>query len=404
VLLAEALQEQSRWDESLSYLHQVLASSQGSPGEMAFILSAKARRRLGYLNFPDLAKLPLQLREFMSRARDVGSQLRAAVEIASIFDTTRSTDIAPKVLQMVDKVGERHLSLEDRAYLLLAKSMLLYNLNDLAYSLRCVNEGIAMLHSRNYPNSILAMLQNGAGAIHSKKGSYAASIEPLLQSCQTAVRIGNDSTYIQASANLSLSYMRLGEYEKTLECAERVFASSFNAFSSHYFLPAARSAVIAHAMLRNTAMTEAVVGWGNEQFAHCPYPTVSQAWALYTADAYAVLGRAHEAEEQGRVGTEGNNAELRADYYVGPYARWVARTRAHSGGFKNSEDVLNLLLSNLDRYDTLDQAEILNAKAWLNRKTGRTPLDSSEQMHARLTLLPEAITDQLGRMGMLSNT
>jgi tetratricopeptide (TPR) repeat protein len=280
----------------------------------------------------------------------------------------------------------------------------LYNLNDLGASLECVNEAISMLLRRNYPNSLLAMLQNGAGAILTKKGSYAASIQLLLQSCQTAARIGNDNMYLQASANLSLSFMRLGEYEKALECAGRVLASSVDGLNSHYHLPATRSAALAHAMLRNTSKAEALIGWGEAEFANSLILAVSQAWALHAADAYAVLGRSREADEQGRRGTEGKNAELHADFYVGPYARWVARTSATAGTFRSARANLDLLLSNLSRYDTIDQAEILNATIWLNATTGAPTADTLQQLNTRLALLPEATKDQLGRMGMLSSS
>jgi tetratricopeptide (TPR) repeat protein/type II secretory pathway predicted ATPase ExeA len=401
VLLAQTLQEQSRWEESLPLLDQLEPLSKSSSSEMAFVLRIRARRRLGYFDSFELGGVPSQLLTFMSMARDVSTLITAAAEAASIINTIRCNSVAAQILERVADICDRRLRIEDLAHLLLAKSMLLYSLKDLNASLKCANEAIVLLQRRNYSNSVLAMLQNGAGAILTKKGAYAASIAPLFQSCQTAARIGNDRLYTQANANLSLSFVRLGEYEKAVDYAEKALASTV--LGTHSHLTAARSAVLAYAMLRNNAKVDALIRLGYEQFANSLFLGVSQAWALFTADGYALLGRFHEAEERGRHATAGENETVHVDCDVGSYARWVARTSVSSGDLKGAHERLDLLLSNLGKYDAIDQAEILNSKVWLNERGGETHSDHLERMHARLVCLPDAIRDQLVRMGMITS-
>ncbi len=55
------------------------------------------------------------------------------------------------------------------------------------------------------------------------QGSYAAIPLPFYVSTIRHLRIGNDRIYLQASANLALSFARLGEYEKAIEWADRAF-------------------------------------------------------------------------------------------------------------------------------------------------------------------------------------
>ena len=62
---------------------------------------------------------------------------------------------------------------------------------------------------------------------------------------------------------------------------------------------------------------------------------------------------------------------------------------------------LGELLVNLETYDALDRAEIINAKAWLNAKSGRASSGEIHEGLRYLRLLPPAVSDQLTRMGML---
>ena len=58
VLLAEALQEQSKWEESLMALDDVAATELADYADVAFVLRTKARRRLGFIEAIELTELP----------------------------------------------------------------------------------------------------------------------------------------------------------------------------------------------------------------------------------------------------------------------------------------------------------------------------------------------------------
>jgi hypothetical protein len=62
---------------------------------------------------------------------------------------------------------------------------------------------------------------------------------------------------------------------------------------------------------------------------------------------------------------------------------------------------LDSLVANVEDYDALDKAEVLNAKAWLTAKTGGDTYQQVARMCRYLEALPSAVTDQLRRMGML---
>jgi tetratricopeptide (TPR) repeat protein len=245
------------------------------------------------------------------------------------------------------------------------------------------------------------MLQHGIGSIHAKQGSYEAAIPAYLNCYETAYRIGNDRLYLQASANLSLSFMRSGEYDSAVEWAERTLAVDAIDITPGFHVQAAESAVLSYAMMGKDAQAVEMIHKRREEFANWGSIGISQAWALYSADSYAMLGRISEALQEGRRGTEGTNSQLHMDFCAGPYARWLARTGEYGLMTKATQERLDVLVLNLESYDVMDQADILNARCWLSSRDGQPLPRDVDGMLKRLNALPRAVRDQLRRMGML---
>lgn len=398
VLLAEALQEQSRWEESLASLDQI-GSREAPDYNLAAVLRIRARRRLGFIDAQELAELPEKLLTFIESSADKPSKIRAALEAASVLDASGAA-LAPTILERLSSLDLDGLDLDETAHLLLARSMLFYNSADIASSLTCIQEASSILESRGTPNSTLAMLHNGVGAILTKQGAYRDSISAYLLCYKTASQVGNDSIGLQASSNLALSFVRLGEYENAIEWASRAFACDGRGLALQCYLPAAQSSVLAYAMLGKNSEAEAFIRQQTSEFSLIRSPGRSQAWALHSADGYAMLGKLEQAEQEGRRATSGENSRLHLERFVGPYARWVARTSV-SQGLSSAHELLDTLITKLERYDAIDRAEVLNAKAWLSSRTGVVPHGQLVRMRNYLQALPSAVTDQLTCMGML---
>jgi hypothetical protein len=130
---------------------------------------------------------------------------------------------------------------------------------------------------------------------------------------------------------------------------------------------------------------------------------LGQAWALYAADAYMILGKTLEAGKQGLWATTGINSRLHMEFCVGPYARWLARTAAclAGGDADQVHQQLEGLCLNLGQYDALDQAEILNARCWLYSRGPGMVGDLAKQMNEHLDALPSPVREQWKRIGML---
>jgi tetratricopeptide (TPR) repeat protein len=289
---------------------------------------------------------------------------------------------------------------DDQIQLLLAKSMLFYNIDDFEASLCCIHAATRILEERNTPNSALAMLYNGLGAIHAKQGAYESSIPAYLKCFQTAYRVGNDSICQQASANLALSWSRIGNYDEAIKRADEALSWNSQGASWARFL-ASKTSVLAYAMLNNPTKAEEMLQFGAEEVARFGSPAISQDWGVYAADGLMLLGQVKAAEEVGWESTTGSNSSLHRYSCVGAYARWIARSCLARGRTRVAHERLEALLLKLGTFDALDQAEVMNAKCWLDSRTGRVTHMYVELMHRHLRNLPEAVVDQLRRLGML---
>jgi tetratricopeptide (TPR) repeat protein len=338
---------------------------------------------------------------FIDSCSDRPSQIRAAVEAASILDTSNQAHLAPLILERIYSLNHAGLEEDDEARLLLAKSMLFYAANRLTSSMNCVNEAIATLEPRKTPNSALAMFYQGLGAIRTKQGAYRGSVSAYLRCFETAMRVGNDGIAIQACANVALSFARLGEYMTSLEWGRKALECSDKDRRGYYCLPAAISTVLSYAMLGRQQEAEAALRDATETFGTFGSSGRAQAWALHTADVYAMLGKWEQAHCEGLRATSGVNDNVHMTRYAGPYARWVARTTVRTENARAGEEKLNNLLAKLDTLDVIDRAEVVNAKTWLDAKNGSSRMDALQQMRDHLRELPSAIEDQLAQIGML---
>jgi len=402
ILLSEALQEQSRWMESLNYLDQLEPHPSAQIEPAAFVLKTRAHRRLGVFDVKELTAMPAKLLEFIRSGPDPASSIQAAVEAASILETLRCNSVVPAIQECLSGLCADHLEVDDAAHLLLAQSMLHYQMKDFTASLACAREAIGLLEKNNHQNSVLAMLQNGLGAIFTKQGLYEESIPEFLKCYQTSTRVGNDRIYVQASANLSLSLMRMGQYENAITWGERSLQDSLALVNWGYGFQGAEGTVFSYAMTSTnlSRAEELIVQTRADLESHAPLG-VSRAWALYSADAYTLMGRVREAEEEAQRAVTSPDDQMHMDFCSGPYARWIARTGFASGNPVGAKSRIDFLLSEWRMYDALDQAEILNAKCWLQSRGDGLAGGDFHLMLRHLERLPRAVTEQLNRMGML---
>jgi hypothetical protein len=128
---------------------------------------------------------------------------------------------------------------------------------------------------------------------------------------------------------------------------------------------------------------------------------VVQAGQLLTADVYLLTGSAEKAAVIAGRAFRVTDSQPLSDAYAGTVARWLARTATET---KNEAGALKFLAEScrsLERFDLVDQAEILSARKWLGQRLGEECRTDEEMLPTVLASLPAAVEDQLRRLGML---
>ncbi len=142
------------------------------------------------------------------------------------------------------------------------------------------------------------MFHAGVGAILIKRGEYVEAISSYLQSHLIASRVGNEGIALQASSNLALCFVRVGEYEKAIEWADQVRGAEISNLTPQRYLPAAMGGIFGNAMLGRARQAKTLIREHDEIFTNYGSLCMSQAWRFSAADSYAILGDLDQAQEQ----------------------------------------------------------------------------------------------------------
>jgi hypothetical protein len=126
-------------------------------------------------------------------------------------------------------------------------------------------------------------------------------------------------------------------------------------------------------------------------------PWIVQAWALWKADLLYLLDRKEMALELARSTLKDHGLELRTPAFAGPYARWMALTARSNQEKDSAADKVERLLAQLERYDAIDQVDILCAAALLST----SPFGHRQAAMQRLSRLPSALGTHLISLGLM---
>ena len=399
VLLAETLQEQSLWRESLDALAQVPRGTSAGHSDIGEVLTLRAQRRLQYFRPSELTSASEKLLHLIQNSCDSSTKVRASLEAASIVSTLRQHADAASLLESLSRLASIPLESNDKAQLLVAQAMLEYTVRDLDASEKTLSEALRTLESEGAANSIGARLYTGIGANLGARGNYSSALPWLTKAYETALRIGSDQVSQLAAGNLCLFCSRLGNYVESLHWVDRALSPA-TLLSAYERLAALQGNLISLAMLGRGSKVQQAVSERTLQGADYP-GWINQSLDLFAADALLLLGRPREAMEYGRSATTGYNQVLHRPCCVGPYARWVARVGVEGAESESAVQTLDSLTSQSIAFDRVDQADILSAQAWLYKHLGKDRRGPLYSLKDRLEGLPLPIADQIQRMGML---
>jgi DNA-binding SARP family transcriptional activator/tetratricopeptide (TPR) repeat protein len=395
VLLAEVLQEQGRWRDSLD----TLFAYQGQSSEILLILTVTAQFWETPRSREQILVYVSQLRPVLDGAHDVQIRLKAANISTSMVTSLREIPLAMELLAAVNRIPTELLKLDDLASLAECKARLLYTALERAPCLKEITASAAELQSKAHASSTMGRLHTGLGAVACCEGRYEDAKTQIQRAYDVFVGLGNETYSGSAAAQMALCCMRLGQYSESIgwgNCAVQTFGSHFSGYKECL---AALCLGCSYALTNDLKRAEEIISALDFRFPTSAPPWMLQAWGFYKADILFLVGQYSRATSSA-LQVLGQPPQLYSCFFAGAFSRWLALTAGPSPQERRSRGgYIASLLNEIEKYDALDQAEMLCASLSLEG----LPEDALYRTHlleTKLSNLPGAVSEQLRRLGM----
>ena len=401
VLLADILQDQGRWADSINLLTAEVHSNVPVDADWVTVFNVAAKFHLYGTTLNEAEDNLRRLHRVIHNSNENTVRVAAASAAATLISTIRDREQARKALQATASIPAAALSPQDMSRLSLAKSKFAYHLHDRQGSLREIESTLSAMNSSHGLNTTAAQFQAGLGSMSCIDGEYASAISHFERAHEIASRIGNDTLRAGFAANLALAYGRLGNYERQLHFAEESLSARRLQSADYHELLASYTGAFACSFLGLHSKARSILQRAESRIAEPLPPWVQQAWCLYSADLHLLLGDQQQSESLGRTGTSGCHNRPHLPSFAGVFSRWIATLARDTHGYEDALQLINDFLTALSTFEALDRVEILGAAAFLMRRRGLPCEVVGSMLLEQLRTLPRAVANQLHRFGIL---
>jgi DNA-binding SARP family transcriptional activator/tetratricopeptide (TPR) repeat protein len=401
ILLAEVLQEQGRWLESLAVLDDQAIRENTSSSGWVVVLTLTAKFHLYRCTPEEIRERVSALIEVIKESASTSLQIAAAGAAATLVGDIRDHSLAQVVLDSLSLVPMNNLNQDDLSKLSLGKARLLFHIHDRVSSLQEIEAATSRLDADGAITTTAAQFQAGLGVLSCMDGHYEKSLTYLRSAYNIAVRLGNDTLRSALAANLALVHGRIGRYEDQLSWAEEALALGKGDSAHYHDVLAAYCGAFGSIFSNQVSRAKEFISTAESRISGGLPDWALQAWRLYSADLYLLLGDEIKSHESGLLATTGANATLHSRAFAGIFSRWTAALAGSSQGVEKAFALIRGFAMHLALYDALDRSEILASLLFLQRKNGQAFDESEALLGDQLKRLPPAVSLQMKRLGML---
>ncbi len=399
LLLAEALQEQGRWEES----REVVCVTE------MFLGNESGRRRALESN-----AIAAQLRDKESaeaQLRDIRLQLERETDTSNAIELIRSGGKAAYFLcdsaeaewlhgeaaRFMKSVG----TLRDELILTAPIGVLVWLSGRTAEFDRIVTRsGVLLEHARaeGMKNQSVARLLQMKGCLEMSLGRYSASAESQSHASALYRQHLDEAMEASIAGNMSLAHLRLGNYALARDWAIAATLADVAPKTAWTTINSSLRLASAQAMMGERSKA---IGIADACLCNCVVhsPWVAQALGLLVADVYELCGERKLALTTANNALSNSGWELKTRAFAGAFARWIVRVGSEGGDWDWTRQCFQPLLRDLNCNDLVDQAEILAAWGWFRRNSGLGEGRKYPALEVTLSGLPEASGHQLRRLG-----
>jgi hypothetical protein len=398
LLLAEVLQEQGRWQESLIAL---TPSGSEEPSEIALILALVAEVSTTSASHEDALRKLSWLKTVIDTSSDVRARIKAAHAASLVLNDIRSVEHTKHMLRSVNQIPTAALDLDDLAFLADGKARLLYNALERGPCLSEISLVAAKLHETKHINSTVASLHTGLGVLACCAGKYCEGRSQFLRAYDMCTTLGNDTARGKKAAQIQLCCFRLGEYSETLSWGTRALVTFGPQFGGYAECQTAQFVGCSLALRGQHQKALESIGMFESRLPLDAPSWLRQAWLLAKADILFLLGETSGAIEVGLQAIGPSKPTLHSMFFAGEFARWLALTSLGTSFEDNAREEVHRMTKDLEMFDAIDQVEVLCARTLLERNGSPEKSDVTALIGRKLQDLPAAVTYQLVKLGVL---
>jgi len=400
LLLAETLQEQGRWLDSITLLREARMQE---PSEVAPILALVASYHLNAPNTDDTMHNIQWLTEVMDGSSDVRVRVKAAAAAALMLGNLRSVEQAKELLRCIDRIPATTLDMDDLTSLADSKARLLYYALELGSSLDEIIRIADQLRDTRQVNLKAASLHTGLGVLACCRGQYPEARTEFRHAYDISVSLGNDAYRGNRAGQISLCCFRLGEYAEAVEWSVQAADTFGSQFTGYIECQIAQNLGCSYAMQGEYKRALEAIDRLESRILRSVPPWLNQAWLIAKADILFLVGKRSDAIAVGREAIGHSHPILHSSFFAGGFARWLALASAGTVAEAEARDQIDRMARSLEMFDAIDQVEVLCAGTVLGNASGNALSDSSRLIRIKLGYLPPVTTQHLTRLGVLSN-
>jgi len=399
LLLAEALQCQGRWSDSLSILQQHPTWQPARAAFKASALQTCAELELHLINEEEAKKRAKLIIVDGLLDREPSARALGLRTIASIVSDTHDREVARLALDACRPfvlASQEGKDSSGAAALFCLASHFGQSPEDIESAAAFVDAALQK-HGSNLATPSTLALNTAAGAFRGCRGRYEEALPYFERARSGAERLGHMSAVARADGNLSMCHGRLGRYDKQLHYAELGMAVADHTINTTWFKLQAHAAW-AHAMLGNGRRALAITK-EDKQGESMSFPGwVRQARLLSISDVLWAIGREHDSLDLAKKATGGWYGRILSRAYAGPFVRALAHIAKQERAPQLGLTWIARALEGVE-LDAIDRAEVLAAELTLRLELGVESERLRRELSNQLGSLPEVTASNLARLG-----
>jgi lipopolysaccharide biosynthesis regulator YciM len=404
LLLAEAHQEMGNWRGALDSLQELSGHDKTDSyiSVMAYLLEVKSRRELREYTVDRLAIIACNLTAMArSNRTHPSARIEAALAAISLGGRLLAPQLLRDVSKMLDAFTADAMDPRIRAKLCLAKALYLYHRQGDAEALSKTIAGARLLEEAGAADTTFVRTQIGLGVLDIVRGQYADALVYLEKAFQTSVRLDNAVLVSQAAINLALCHYRLGHAEEQIRWAS--IAAQFSVMmhpGSHDRVHAAAYCCLGNMSVGNSTAAKQALEQLKAAKEQAEFDWIRQSAVLHEADIYWLMGDKDAAFRSLKTAWKSDSEPFPARF-EGRLTRWRTLLFVKEGRTDEIIEVLESLFQQVQRFDKLDQAEILCSIEYVKKETGRFKQETEGLARRVLAQLPISCSIQLSQLGLL---